>query len=795
MVKNYFTTALRNFRKHPGFTMINGIGLSLGIGCCILILLWIQDELSYDRFHSQANQIFRVTNRVKNSFIITTPGLLGEKLKEEMPAVLDVTNTTFSSNEVIIRQGEDYFTEDGLLYVDVSFLRIFHFPLTQGSDSLALLRPFSVVLSREMADKYFPNQNPLGERLELADGTSYEVTGVLAELPPNSTLQFQFLVSAATLVSQGRDLSGWEDGLGVTYMLTWKGYTADQLSADIRQVIERNNAPSAVWEFTTMALPDIHLHSDLKFSDPEGVQGNIQYVYIFASVGIFILLIACINFINMATARALERTKEVGVRKALGALRKQLVTQFMSESLLMVGGSTVLGYLLAYLLLPPLNSLSQKAMELNPLGNPFLLLSLIALIPLITLLAGLYPSLVLSAFRPAKVLKGNVFHTGRSNTLLRQGLMTVQFVTSAILVISTLVMWQQLDYIRNKNLGFDKEQTILIKNRKRSFEHFAPLKNALLPLPGVMGVSSAPMMGFNTVWPIKADSSNQLANDLNLYAFNVDEDFIDLLDVAVAQGRPFNKESEYDRQNTVILNAKAVEALALDQPIGAQVEVITKSDTGGFYFKEKEVIGVLAEQVNFHGSKSQPKSLILQVSENNLSDVLIKISTENISGTLAAIHRTWNTLDTGIPFDYTFLDDAFDNLYRQDRRVGTAFIHFAVVAILIATLGLIGLSAYTLKRRTKEVGIRKVLGASVGSIMVLLSRDYIRLVLISLLIAIPLANYFIQDWLREFAFQVEIRWWLFAIPSLLVLLITLLAVSAQTLKAAQRNPVDSLRDE
>ena len=791
MLKSYFTLAFRNFEKYRTFTFINILGLSIGIASSLLVYRWVQDELSYDRFHPHIEQLFRISNKIKDSFHINTPTLLSDYLQEEIAGVRQTADAQWSGETVFIQQGNEVVEEEGFMHVEPEFLDIFHFPLLAGVDSLVLARPFTVVLTPEMAEKYFPNTSPLGQRLILTDGTEYEVTGIVASPLDNSSIRFNFLSPAADLEPMHvADANGWISGTGFTYVLTEGGYTPEQLMADIQSITKRYKAPADIWDFTVEPLKEVHLHSD--FNQPDGVQGDIRYVYIFLVIGLLILCIACFNYINLATARSLERAKEVGVRKAAGASHVQLVSQFMSESLLITTLAAGVGYVLAWLALPTLNALSHKSLSLNLWDDPQLLGISLLLILLVTGLAGLYPSFIVAAFRPVDSLKNQVLRQPGGGGILRQALVVFQFAASAMLVIGTVVVWQQLTYIRHYNLGFDQEQVLKIKHPPVDYDDFLVLKNEFTQLPGVVGVTSAPMQRYSSSWFIKSDSTQEF---FDMQAFNVDADFFALLQVDVAQGRSFHPDALSDLRHSVILSPEAVEAYGLSNPVGEKVKVMMQNEaTNEYAFEEKEVIGVLSDQVHFRSLKEATDPFVIQ-SGTYLGDILIKISTNDIAATLNRIRTRWQSLDTGLPFNHSFLDDTYAKLYEQDQRLGRLFIIFAAAALFIAGLGLIGLSSYATQRRTKEIGIRKVLGASVSHLLLLLSSDAIRLIAISLVIAIPVANYFVQEWLASYRTRMEITVWIYALPAVAILFIALLTISTQTLRAATRNPVDSLRDE
>ena len=790
MLKNYLTLALRNVRKHPAFAVINVLGLALGTAASLLVYCWVADELSYDRFHPNASQLFRISNKIDEKFYISTPTQLSDYLQEETAGVKLTADTQWSGQQVLVRHRGEMIEEE-FLHVEPEFLQMFDFPLIAGVDSLALSRPHTLLLTPEMVEKYFPASSPLGQRLLLTDSTEYEIIGVVAAPPGNSSIQFDFLTSTAGQENMHLTAdNGWLGGTGFTYVLTEPGYTKEQLMGDIASITDRYDAPDDIWHFTVELLPEVHLHSDFGASD--GVQGDIRYVYSFLAVGALILCIACFNYINLTTARSMERAREVGIRKASGALRGQLVGQFLGESLLTTTAATVIGYGLAYLALPTLNTLSHKELSLNLWKTPHLLGAMLALLTLITALAALYPAVAITTFRPVDALRNRATSSGGQSAWLRQGLVIFQFATSALLVIGTVVIWRQLAFIRHYDLGFDQQQLIKIEHPQVTYDQFATIKNELTAVRGVVGVTSAPLQHYSNSWFVRDDS---LAQDLDMNGFSVEADFFELLDVEVTEGRSFRPDSPADLRHSVILSPEAVTAFGLENPVGKIVKVMTQNyQTNKYEFTEKEVIGVLSDQVHFQSLKEAPKPFVVQ-SGTYLSNVLVKVATDNMSATLELVRARWETLNPNLPFDYSLVDDTYSRLYQQDQRLGQLFGLFSGVALFIAGLGLIGLAAYATQQRTKEIGVRKVLGASVSQLIWLLSTNTVRLMVISLVIAIPVANYLAQEWLALYHTCIELTGWIYGLPAVVMLLLALLAVSSQTLRAATRNPVDSLRDE
>ncbi len=793
MFKNYFKIAFRNLWKNKVFSFINILGLMVGMTACFLIFLYVKFELSYDAFNTKADRIYRLVTDLKtpsdNLHIGSTSWAFAPKIKSELPEVQSFTRV--SGGSFLITKGDKKFQEDKMLFADSSLFHVFDFKLIKGNPQTALKYPYSIVLSETYAKKYFGNENPLGQTLLFSgDHIPATVTGVMKNIPDNSQIKTDFFVSMSTLtkkLNKGLD-DQWGNFGATSYLLLKPGTNASAFEKKLPALLRNwigTDMDKAQMHYTLSLEPlrDVYLYSDRDGSKT----GNIRNVYIFSIIAIFILLIACFNFINLTTARASERAKEVGIRKVVGASKSQLGRQFIGESVLLCLMAFVLVIGLSALLLPSFNHLSGKIISHGIFSNfSYLILLFFASIG-IGLLAGIYPALVLSSFKPIVVLKGR-FSTGTKGILLRKGLVVAQFTISIALIIGTIIVYSQMKYMRNQDLGFNKDQMIILDSNGDS-SRFA-FKQTLLNIPNVKSVSlssSAPGMGNSSAYSqIENKNGDMQVGTLARYA--VDFDFIPQYKIKMVAGRAFSKDFATDTTQSIILNETAVKQFGYSSPD----QIIGKRfDQWG---RKGKVIGVMKD---FHYRSLQenikPLSMVIQPDAEDL--VNINVAAADIPKTLAAIESKWKEMIPSRPFSYTFLDDTFNKQYLDEDRFEKLFFNFAILAIFISCLGLLGLASYSTIQRTKEIGIRKVLGASVSGITSLLSKDFIKLVLIALLIASPIAWFGMHTWLQGFAYRINIGWWVFILAGILAILIALLTVSFQAIKAALANPVKSLRSE
>ncbi len=793
MFKNYFKIAFRNLWKNKVFSFINIMGLTVGMTACFLIFLYVKFELSYDAFNSKADRIYRLVTDLKtpsdNLHIGVTSWAFAPKIKSELPEVQSFAR--ISRGSFLITKGNIKFQEDKCLFANSSLFHLFDFKLLQGNPQTALKNPYSIVLSETYAKKYFGNENPVGQTLLFSgDHIPASVTGVMKDIPDNSQIKTDLFVSMSTLtqkINAGID-DQWDNFGATSYLLLTPGANAIGLEKKFPAFLTNwigTDMDKAQMHYTLSLEPlrDVYLYSDRDASKT----GNIRNVYIFSIIAVFILLIACFNFINLTTARASERAKEVGIRKVVGASKRQLARQFIGESVLLCLISFILVIGLSVLLLPSFNHLSGKMISHGIFSNFSYLILLFFASVCIGLIAGIYPALVLSSFKPIIVLKGR-FSSGTKGILLRKGLVVAQFTISIALIIGTIIVYSQMKYMRNQDLGFNKDQMIILDSNGDS-ARFA-FAQSLLSIPNVKSVSlssSAPGMGNSEAYS-QVENKNGDMQVATLARYAVDFNFIPQYKMKMVAGRAFSKDFATDTTQAIILNETAVRQFGYSSPD----QIIGKRfDQWG---RQGKVIGVVKD---FHYRSLQqnikPLSMVIQPESEGL--VNVNVSAADLPQTLAVIESKWKQMIPARPFSYTFLDDTFNKQYRNEDRFEKLFFNFAILAIFISCLGLLGLASYSTLQRTKEIGIRKVLGASVSGITSLLSKDFIKLVLIALVIASPLAWFGMHKWLQGFAYRINIGFWVFILAGLLAILIAVLTVSFQAIKAAVANPVKSLRSE
>ena len=807
MFQNYLKIAWRNLTRNKLFSAINIIGLAIGLMTCLLISLFVLDELSYDRFNEKADRIVRVIFRgtsaggKMNEAHVMPP--TAQALKADYPEVQDATRLRMAGAPVITVANRN-FRDAATAFVDPNFFQVFTLPFVKGDAKSALTRPNTAVISQEMATRYFGKSDPIGKLITLKSwDASYQVTGVMQEMPANSHLHFDLFLSLSS-IPDGKSTS-WMTSEFFTYLVLPEGYDYKQLEAKLPQVVEKYMGPQlqqsmgmSLAQFRQKGndiglflqpLTDIHLHSD--FAYDLSPSGNIQYVYIFGAIALFMLLIACINFMNLSTAGASKRAKEVGIRKVLGSVRKNLTSQFLIESLVLTSLSLVLAVALVYLTLPFFNELSGKPLTLNFAATPWLLPGLVLLGLFVGVLAGSYPAFFLSSFKPIAVLKSSRFSGGRSSIGLRSALVVVQFFISITLMVGTTVVYRQLSYIQNKQLGYNKDQVLILPETWLLGKNEETFRNQVTQDSRVVNASLSGYLpagpsNNNNFFVYPESNSTQLVKTLR---YEVDYNYLATLGMQLATGRNFAQTYGTDSSG-VILNETAVKTLGWgNNPLG---HTITHADNQG----NKHTFRVIGVVKDFHfKSLHEPITPLVMTLNRSGGAVIIKVRAKDIAGLLATLKTQWAALTTDAPFTYSFLDDRFNDTYKAEQKIGLILGIFAGLTIFIACLGLFGLATFTAEQRTKEIGVRKVLGASVGSIVGLLSRDFLKLVLIALVIASPLAGWVMNHWLQDFAYRIDIQWWMFALAGLLAVGIALLTVSYQSFKAALMNPVKSLRSE
>ncbi|QHS57278.1 FtsX-like permease family protein [Mucilaginibacter sp. 14171R-50] len=794
MLKNHFKIALRNLWRHRVFSFINITGLSIGITACFFIFMYVAFELSYDRFHTKADRIYRLVTDIKtpSETIVTdvTSWAFAPNIKTDFPEVESFVRV--SGGSFLVRKGNVKFQEEKTLFADSGFFKMFDFKLIKGNPQTALSAQASIVFTETAAKKYFGTSDPVGQTVLLTgDAIPALVTGVMKDIPENSQIKADMLISMSTLTQ--RFNKGIEEQWGnygaTTYLLLKPGVNAQVLQSKFPAFVEKRNGEQSRKQqmFATLSLEpltEVYLHSKRGGQDV----GSISNVYIFSIVAVFILLIACINFINLTTARSVERAKEVGIRKVIGAAKGELSRQFIGESVVLCLIAFVITVILSVVLLPLFNQLSGKTISAGVFSNWYYLFILFGVSVGIGLLAGIYPATVLSSFKPVLVLKGR-FSAGTKGNFLRKSLVVAQFTISIALIIGTIIVYNQMDFMRNRDLGFSKDQMIVMdSNGDRGKEAF---QQSIRSIPGVKSValsSSVPGGGnagaYSEIENNKGDL--QIAN-LDLYF--VDFDYLNQFKIKMVAGRPFSRDfMNTDTSQAMILNEEAVKLFGYTSP---QQAIGRRFKQWG---RDGKIVGVMKD-FHFRSLQEKIKPLSMRVELRNLDLVSVKVEAKNLQATLAAIESKWKETIPNRPFSYYFLDEFFDRQYRAEQRFGKLFFNFSILAIAISCLGLLGLASYSTYQRTREIGIRKVLGATTPGIVNMLSKDFMRLVIISFLIATPLAWYFMHKWLQDFAYRIDIQWWVFALSGVLAMIVALTTISFQAIRAAIANPVKSLRSE
>ena len=797
MLRNYLTIALRTFRKHPGYVAINIAGLAIGLCCCILILLFVRDELSYDRFHAHADRIVRVNSETR---LGDTPHYssgsaypLADFLVSSFPEIEAATRIQNTGSMLMRRQDLSAYEIKGQ-YAEPNIFDIFDFSLERGNPETALTDPYTVVMTAEKARQYFGSADPIGQTVTVKSWHGEHdltVTGILAPVPENSHLQFDFLISIETLVAaQGAGLTtNWHSINGTTYLLLQAGtdWAAldERIDLLVTDYVTGEYPGRNIWfTYYLQPLTDIHLN---RLGLPNESDGDMRYIYIFSTIALLILLIACINYMNLATARSAKRAKEVGMRKVLGAQRGQLARQFLVEAIFLSVAAFLLAIALTELLLPLFNELTGKTLATHAWSNPTLIAALFGASLVTGVLAGSYPALFLSRFRPIKVLRG-VYRAGSSGALLRKGLVVTQFACGVALIIGTLVIFQQLDFMQDKRLGFDKEQVIVMPLRDMELkQQHTTIHQAMAAVPGVRAVTigmSVPGMGGSGHFVRLAEAPKEEGFVQKVLA--VDTDYEEVMGLELVAGRWFDADHPAD-SSAYVINETAAQYFGLEDPLGRQL------DRNG---QVGEIVGVV-QDFHFASLHEEIKPLIIFMGKEawDFNQVAFKVDGQGLPETLAAIEKAWQQVAPGQPFTYSFLDEDLDRLYASEQRLGKIFGTFAFLGIFVACLGLLGLAAFTAEQRTKEIGIRKVFGAGVTGLVVLLSKDLLRLVIIAFVIAAPVGYILMQRWLEDFAYRIEISWPIFLMAGLTALGIALMTVSYQATRAALADPIKSLRYE
>lgn len=794
MYKNYFKIAFRQLINNKFYSAINILGLAIGLTSCFLILIYVQDELSYDRFHEKRDRIYRIVETFKTGEGVITTGLTPYKLaldlKEQFPEIEKVVRIDYDILSDIVQYGDKEILEKTITSVDPDFFDVFSFKLFQGNPKTALLDPNTVVISDEKAKVYFPTGNAMGKILSFKNPYTHniytaKVTGIFEAMPKNSHFHKDFLLSTATadiLIPDRKEQLGWTSHFSYLFLSA----TADpkKLEKAINEYIFKKYPKQMTdwWSyFPLQSINDIHLHSNLK--EELEPNGDIAYIYIFSAIAMVIILLAGINYMNLATARAATRAKEIGIRKVVGALKTQLIFQLIGEALILSLLAFLISCVLVTVFLPVFNSLSGKELEIH-FSNAGLLIKFMGLALFIGILAGSYPAFFLSSFQPVSVLKGAVSKAGFKSLLLRKGLVVFQFSLSIILIIGTIIIYRQWNYLQNKKLGINSEEVVIVQvQTKKEDLGYPVLKKELLRNPNILHVTAS-----------QKDITSRFGNyttfsmegkELVMPLTEVDADFFKTFNISFLAGSDFKPDSDSDSTKDYIVNEAALHLMGIKNPVGIQIH---------FGDQKANIIGVVKD-FHLESLHSEISPVIFYCKPYGFSYFVIKIKPADIKGSIAFIETQFKKIDAEAPFQYSFLDDNIDKLYKTEAKFFTVFTTFACLAIFIACIGIFGLASFTAYQRTKEIGIRKILGASVRSISLHLTGGFIKLVLLSNIIAWPVAFYLMNRWLENFPYKIDIGWEVFMLAATMALLIALLTVSFQAIKAALANPVKSLRAE
>lgn len=799
MLKNLVKIAFRNIVKDKSYSAINIFGLTIGITCSLFLLMYILDELSFDRYHTNAENIYRVVSNIKepdNAFtwaVAQSP--LAEELRDNYPEVLNAVRF-FGTGRTLYKNGDKQFYEEKFYLADSTIFDMFTYPMLHGDATTALDNSFSIVLTEEVAIKYFGSaEAALGQSLQNPKKEELKVTGVIKNVPLNSHFRFDGLISRSTVPGYN---TGW-GGFGVsTYIQLPAGYDLSKMYASFDKIIKEKVNPifdqfGITIKYELQRIPDIHLHS--KIQDEAEAGGDISYIYIFAAVAGFMLVIACINYMNLATARSANRSKEVGIRKVMGSQRPQLMLQFITESFVITCIALVISMLLIYILLPGFNTLSNKELPFSYILQPSVLLSLVAIVVLVGIVGGSYPAFYLSGFNPVSVLKGKVAAKGGS-VFFRKFLVVTQFAISIFMLISTLIVFDQLQYIRNKDLGFDKARVVRLDLDEDEMRAKAPvLVERLRQIPNVVSIgrsNTSPGQGISKIIMKVEDEAGNM-DDRGVDFFAADYDFIKTMGMTIVQGRDFSRDITSDTTYAVLVNEAMVKRMGWKNPLGKKFVL----GGGGPDQKpiEKLVIGVVKD---FHqNSLYDAIEPLLILFDKNLGYIFVRTSGDDVRKVMASVESGWKEVLPNYSFEYQFLDQDYNSQYKADEKRSQIFTAFSTLTVVIACLGLLGLSAFTTEQRTKEIGVRKIVGASVNSLVVLVSREFFILVGLGMIIAFPAAWYFTENWLENFAYRIELKgeWATFVLSAILAFVITALTVGYYVIRAARSNPVKSLRDE
>jgi len=787
MFKNYMKIAFRNIKRYRSYSFLNIAGLSVGMACFILIMLFVQYELSYDDFHEKADRIYRAQLKINEQYnSVITYGPLAQVLVSEFPEVVDAVRIEHEDEYITALKHENTSFYERGFFVDGNFFRLFTYDLIKGDFQTALADPFSIVITEKLARKYFGDEEAVGKTLTVIEEGSYDVkiTGIIKNVPKNSHLQFDFLISLASLKELSDDENYGQEWSGsdfLTYIELKSGTDYRDLESKLPAIIEKHDQRGNV-NYYLMPVQDIHLKSQDNFEILR--ENDIQNVHFLTIIAYLILVIACINYMNLATAKALRRSKEIGVRKIAGAFRRQLVVQFLNESLILSAIAMVIAACITVGILPAFNNIIDREITYGFFAGITLLPVLVSLVLIVGIFSGIYPALYISSFRPVKALSGSYERlTGKKR--LRNVFVTFQFCVSIILITGTLIIGRQLDYIKTTDIGYNREQVLAMPIRDDVIrDNLEALKTDLLKNPAIEYVSASSHIPNRITW-----GGNLVSKDNEQIRTNscaVDYDYVDLFDIDVVEGRNFSREFTSDRNGAFLLNETAVKNLGWKSPLGREI-----SHWG---FKTGKVVGVFKD---FHYRSLHRKigPLYLIFYPERVRILFVKMHSGNIQSVVRFVGETVESYNPEHPFDYFFLDDSFNDMYKSELKFGKIFNWFSALAIFIACLGLLGLISFSAEIRTKEIGIRKVLGASIASVLKLITKEYLLLIAFASVIAWPVSFYFLNNWLKNFSYRIAVSWDVFLFSGMIIIIIALVTVSYQSVKAARANPVEALKYE
>ena len=801
MFKSYLKTTLRNIKKHVGYSLINIMGLATGMACCILILLFVFDELSYDKFHENQNRIYRITRQWLNDDGVVSLHLgqvappIGPLLENDFPEIIHAVRI-IGAGGLLVGRNANFFEEPRFFFAEENYFNVFTYEMIAGDPATALRDPMTVVISQEMAQKYFGSENPLGQSITVkADPVKVDmtVTGIIKNMPHNSHFHADILGSFKTYeaVAGEYEMRNWSSNNYNTYLLLEENYDISRLKSQLDPFIDRHMSEgrSKETKLQLQKLTDIHLYSHLD-SEIEA-NSDITYVYIFSIIALFVLLIACINFMNLATARSSGRAKEVGLRKVVGAQRSQLIRQFLGESILTAVLSLLIAITLVILVLPEFNKFVGRSLSFNLMSNLFLVFLLFLFAISVGILSGIYPALFLSAFKPVRVLKGKL-DIGKKGFSFRTVLVVFQFTISIVLIICVSVVSSQLSYMQTRNLGFDKEHVVVLPSSPTIVKNLDSFKSRLLLNPSILSVSAAKRVPSGRLLDSSGASvlSGETSQPINfrIALLRVDHDYIPTFKMEMVAGRNFSREIRTDSTKAFVLNETAAQRIGWKTP----EEAIDQ----GFKYggRSGQIVGVVKD-FHFESLHQEISPIVILLSSTSLSQISIRINSSNIPQTMSFLQGIWSEMRPEYPFSYYFIDENFDQLYRSEENLSRIFSYFAFLSIFIGCLGLFGLASYTAERRTKEIAVRKVLGASTRGLVVLLSKEFTKWVLLANVIAWPIGYLAMSRWLQAFAYRSGIAIGAFFLAGGLAWAIAFLTVSYQTIRASLADPVSSLKYE